>query len=192
MLAFNEISQVVPRIQAGSSTNEKAKRKIVSQQPNHVSVALSIKAGASSILLGSDLEEDATGSLAPADTFKVPHHGSKTAYVPAIWSQMVKPEPWALLTPFIRGKHFIPSKDEARSILNHTQNAYITAPVASKRPRFSNKTVERTVAEVTKDIREIPQSTGHIRMRLKNPTSVANQWSIQLLGNARHLNAAHL
>jgi hypothetical protein len=78
-----------------------------------------------SILLGSDLEEEGSGQtdwsiivnshlpqIGKASVFKVPHHGSKTAHHPHVWSDMPNRDPIVALTPFQRGRVQLPTKDD--------------------------------------------------------------------------------
>ena len=175
-----------------------AKNRIRSLSPNEVAVALWIKVGDVAVLLGSDLEkqgwieilESTARPAGKASAFKVPHHGSKSAHAQGVWSRMLDPEPFAVLTPWHRGGRALPSKDDVRRILSNTPNAYATASIgASPRVRArTNKTVDRTIRESGISLRSLPASSGAIRLR--RPCGSGVQWSVEKFGSARHLNAA--
>jgi hypothetical protein len=72
-------------------------------------------------VLGSDLEVGTnrdTGWLAilgsntkptgKATVYKIPHHGSQNADLDGVWSEMLIPDPIAILTPFRRGNVSLP------------------------------------------------------------------------------------
>ena len=134
--------------------------------PNQVAVALWIEVGDVAVLLGSDLEkqgwieilESKARPAGKASAFKVPHHGSKSAHAQGVWSRMLDPEPFAVLTPWHRGGRALPTQDDVRRILSNTPNAYATADIgASPRVRArTNKTVDRTIRESGISLRSRP------------------------------------
>jgi hypothetical protein len=79
---------------------------------NLTSIALWIQTDTHRVLLGGDLEshpdfgwDAAIGETADliddaATLVKVPHHGSADAHADAMWSTLLKPKPWAVLTPY--------------------------------------------------------------------------------------------
>lgn len=196
-LAFNELSKLM-------SPGIIPKRGVVTQGPNNIAVALWITIGAHSILLGSDLEEEGNANTgwsaildsevrpsAKAAIFKVAHHGSKTAYHPRIWSDMLVMNPIAILTPFLNGNVRIPQQTEAQTILQHTDKAYISSIVKAKRPKWSDPLISKTIKETTINIREALGTTGHIRLRLKDPLSPSSTWTSELFSPACHLKDGH-
>ncbi|MDL1889210.1 hypothetical protein FBQ96_06455 [Nitrospirales bacterium NOB] len=202
-LAFHEIKNSLENATAGTTLSQRTKRRIVAQEPNHVAIALWLKMGDRAVLLGSDLEETANASTGwtviadssvrppgKADVFKVAHHGSDTAHQPRVWDEMLEAAPIAALTPFINGRLLIPSASEAQRILSYTPHAYITSPVKTKRTKWANKTVEKTINETVLNIYEVPQSTGQVRLRRKHSQGEAS-WNVELLGSACELQFAH-
>ena len=192
-LSYNEISRLLPLAKS-------AKRRIVAQSPNHVAMALWVRVGKHSILLGSDLEETGdtnTGwsvivnsDIRPqenAGVFKVPHHGSETSHQPRVWEEMTTDGSFAILTPFVSGKINLPNQTDANRICDLTENAYITSSTRTKTSKFGAGIVEKTMKEAVRNIREIRGSTGQIRLRMKNPTSGESKWTIELFGSACHL-----
>ena len=147
------------------------------------------------VLLGSDLEkqgwieilESKARPAGKASAFKVPHHGSKSAHEQGVWSRMLDPEPFAVLTPWYRGDRSLPCQDDVRRILSNTPNAYVTASIgASGRVRArTNKTVDRTIRESGISLRSLPTSSGAIRLR--RPCGSGVRWRVEKFGSARHL-----
>jgi hypothetical protein len=173
-LAFEEISGMLPG-------ERKPKTRLVAQKPNHVSVVLWVKIGDIHILLGSDLENTTNPSAGwnviinsttrpqgKACVFKIPHHGSKNADHPMIWTEMLQKDPISILSPFKLGKNILPRKSDVERICEKSQYAFATTNVLSKRPKFHDKTVDRTVRETVNAMRYINPSIGHIRIRSKS------------------------
>ena len=161
---------------------------------NELSVALLIGLGDDAVLLGADLEEtpgrgwtsvvcdsqSARGKK--ASVYKVAHHGSKTADCPDILEKLLLPTPFALLTPFSRGRRRLPSGEDVARILKRTHKAYSSARLGSGKGAVRrDKSVEKTVRESGWKFQYLRQ--GHIRMRrrLGCPRS---EWSIDLYGDA--------
>ncbi len=98
-----------------------SKKRIPSLSPNDVAVVLWIKVDNLVVLLGSDLEkrgwveilQSTTRPAGMASAFKVPHHGSENAHEPDVWKRMLEPDPFAVLTPWRRGRRRLPSKRDA-------------------------------------------------------------------------------
>jgi len=188
-LALEEISSLLPE-------EGQIKTRIVAQTPNHIAVVLWIKIGDIFILLGSDLENTKNPSTGwsmilnsktrpqgKACVFKIPHHGSENADHPLVWTKMLEKDPISVLTPFILGKQILPSKSDVKRICKNTQHTFATTNVLSKRQKFKDKTVEKTVRETVKAIRYINPSIGHIRLRtrsLQPPIS----WMVDLFQDA--------
>lgn len=175
------------------------KRRIPTLGPNHVAVALLVRIGDDSILLGADLEEtgnSGTGWMAiinsgthpqgKASFFKIPHHGSITADNPQIWSLMLEPEPISALTPFAAGKVFLPSKDDVVRICNNTDKAFSTGIPKYQKIKSRPKVVEKQLKEMGIALRRVYFSPGQVRVRGRYINNKIN-WSVQLLGGAVHL-----
>ena len=116
--------------------------------------------------------------------FKVPHHGSDTAYHNDVWNKMLLNESWAATTPFVKGNIRLPAILDCRRILGHTQNAYLTAPPQPNKFKDENRTVEKTVNEATLSVNFIPGKFGHVRFRKNINASADSPWNIELFGSA--------
>jgi len=192
-LAYHEISRLM-------QVKGQTKRAVVAQEPNNLAVALWIKIGEHSILLGSDLEETAdpnTGwsiivdsKIRPqekAAVFKIPHHGSINGHQQKVWDDMLVTDCWAILSPFVHGGISLPEESDSNRICSLTDNAYITSLPRKKTIKFQNKMVEKTVKESVRNIRAIKGSEGQIRLRLEEPTSGHAEWKVELFGTSRSL-----
>jgi beta-lactamase superfamily II metal-dependent hydrolase len=192
LLAKIDISKLSPEV-------GETKRRIPTLLPNHSSVALLLKIGEDSILLGADLQETGntgTGWMAiinsgnrpsgKASFFKIPHHGSVTSNNPQIWSELIEPKPISALTPFINGNIFLPTRDDVDRICNVTDKAFSTSIL--KYPKFKNrpKMVEKQLREMGIKIRQAYLSPGQIRARGRYVDKKIN-WTVQLLGGAVNL-----
>ena len=168
-------------------------------KPNQVSAALLIDLGKDSILLGADLEEtpgknwssiiDNCGSVEGkrSSVYKVAHHGSQTAECPGIWEKLLLKTPFAILTPFNRGRKPLPTKEDVKRILKRTHFAYSSARLSSAggisvREAF----VERIINETGSKIYTASTKQGHVRLR-RPIGKTKSEWSIKLYGDSVHL-----
>ena len=173
----------------------RTKNRIPGLSPNEAAVALWVETGGTAVLLGSDLEkpgwieilESEARPDGRASAFKVPHHGSKGAHEPEVWRRMLDPDPVAVLTPWRRGGHSLPSRDDVRRILSCTSNAYVTTSPGASAPRRThrNNTVERTIRESGASLRSLATAPGMVRLR-RSP-GPRPRWRAEKFGAACHL-----
>ncbi len=189
-LAKHAIASLIP--QAGQ-----AKRRVSPRPPNHVAVVLWVRVSNSTILLGSDLEdtkEPSTGWIAVLDStsrpsdrasvFKVAHHGSITAYQPRVWSEMLISQAVATLTPFIRGRTILPTKADSKRICEHTAKSFSTADTRAREIRGRSNIVIKTIRETVRSIKEVPASSGVVRLRKMVSDPAEADWAAKLFGTA--------
>jgi len=163
-------------------------------------VVLWVEVGPHRILLGADLEtasDHTTGWSAVLDgsevvsdgaaIFKVPHHGSATAHDDRVWTDLLSDGPVAILSPFSRGKQFLPTSDDVERITALTPCAYTTAPPGWKKHHWSDKVVRDSVKEATTRMNNVFSVWGHIRLRKKITEAVSDAWGVELLGDACRL-----
>ena len=170
------------------------KRRQPAFSANHVAVALWVSSGDVSLLLGSDLEKPGWGrvvqsSARPQDkasVYKVAHHGSKNADLPEVWSSMLVPDPWAVLTPWRRGGRELPTESDVRRILSYTNNAYATAKTnqIQSSAKIRNQAVRKTVREAGIRIRDLNLRPGAVRLRKSKAQA---DWTLEMFGSAYHL-----
>jgi hypothetical protein len=151
------------------------------------------------LLLGSDLEEtghpgtgwsvilgSSTYPQGKASVFKIPHHGSQTSDQPQVWQDMLHAEPFAILTPFVRGNVSLPTRQDVDRLCARTERAYATAVPRYRRRRGRPNAVERTMRETVRSIRDAMPPPGHVRLR----ANLAHQpltWHVELFGDAQPL-----
>lgn len=177
------------------ASQQQARTRVAPPSPNSASVVLWIEVGSHRLLLGSDLEvthqpntgwsailDDALLVTERAGIFKIPHHGSKNAHHPRVWSELLLDDPLALLTPFRRGRTSLPSPEDSARICALTPNAYMTSPVRHQPYKFRNKTVRKTLRSVGCEIRRAHSGWGQIRVR--QSIDQADPPCIELFGDA--------
>jgi len=171
------------------------KKRVTSRSPNHFAVVLWVNIGGTILLLGSDLEEadnpetggarillSTTRPGGRACLFKVPHHGSRNADHPGVWSELVRPHPVCVLTPFWRGSTKLPKRSDIERIMQHTDDAYISADLKAKRLK-RHKPVEEMLRGAVRSIRPLHSSFGHVRVR-SSAVGDRRQLTVDLFGDA--------
>ena len=107
---------------------------------------------------------------------------------PRVWREMLEPGSFAVLTPWRRGGHALPTQEDMRRILAKTEHAYLTsraAPTAA-RPKRRDRSIERSIREANITIRRISPRWGGVRLRRR--FNAATEWSVTRFGEAGHLN----
>lgn len=166
--AFSDIAIWLPR--AGD-----AQRRIPNQSPNKTSVALWIVAGDRRALLGADLEHTANEGegwravlasrqdVNAANIFKVPHHGSRNADCPEVWTQLLYENPISIVTPFTSGTG-LPRASDLRRLAGRTSHLYCTVQGPGRPPR-RDSAVERLAKNTVRSRRVLQGHPGHVRVR---------------------------
>ena len=185
---LRRIKQLTPK--AGET-----KRRIPGIAPNHIAVVLWIRVGDVVVLLGSDLEKRGWRAIlasrgrptSKASLYKVAHHGSPGADIPELWSELLKPDPFAVLTPWHRGARPRPTQKDVRRILTQTPHAFATwrpenVPPARKR---THPAVARTLRGSGITIRGSVPDSGAVRLR--RPVNGQTSWRAETFGRASHL-----
>lgn len=167
--------------------------------PNEAAVALAVRVGNACVLLGSDLENLAPTDRGwkavlaspiqpggPAAVFKVAHHGSYNADHDDLWTQLLQPEPWAVITPFRRGSTPLPRPNDLERIQSHTSRVYLTA--GTRRLKAAPKPAGVRLAMIQSSIRVEDEEgvAGHVRLRAHSRDASADRWSVDLATPARH------
>ncbi|MEN4956997.1 MBL fold metallo-hydrolase [Stenotrophomonas indicatrix] len=168
--------------------------------PNHLAMVLLIKTGETNILLGADLEQDGSEELGwnavlstiavrgvSCSLFKVPHHGSRTAYNVAVWEQVLGPSPVGVVTPFHHGRSKLPTDDEVARIKQHTPSLFITTKVPLARPKVKKSSlIENDIAQRTLNGLFVePSEPGIIRCR--TVVGESQHWQVGLMAGAAAL-----
>jgi beta-lactamase superfamily II metal-dependent hydrolase len=179
-LGFEDISQLIPKPWA-------VKNGAAIKGPNHIAVAMHFRAGEHSVLLGSDLEEHGnplTGwsavlnstSKPPqmASLYKVAHHGSQTAEHPKIWSDLLKPRPVSVITPFSRSR--LPLDRDVTRIKGHSSQVFLSSRQFNSENRRTGALGKMTRQ---KNMRLIDGSPGLIQCRVR-ATDANATWTVVL------------
>ncbi len=195
-IAFQDIAELMP-------DPNRSESRIIPRGPNHLAVACWISVGTVSILLGADLEETAnphTGWTAivgssnrpqgQAQVFKVPHHGSANGHNQNVWTTMLARNPFAILSPYMRGSLTLPRSTDVERIVGLTTNAYSSATFRKQRidPNKYPQAVERTIREAGLTLTAAEPRTGQIRLRNQGMADF-ERWEVELFGTAYDLHA---
>lgn len=184
--ALKKIADLFPQVNM-------ERKRLPSITPNIASVVTHIKINDQEILLGADLEESnlqgwstiissQTRDSIKANIFKIPHHGSRNADIPQIWSTLLIKHVAAVVTPYSKGKK-LPSNADIKRLKENTENLFQTsAPEAKRitRTGVSQKLINSTV----KSIQTVQYCCGQVRFRFD---PVAKIWNEELFGNASKL-----
>jgi hypothetical protein len=187
-LAYRQIAKLIPS--AGDP-----QRRILSQDPNHTSIAMWVEAGLRHVLLGADLENTerpGDGWIAVVSSFqqtgraaifKVPHHGSANGHCDEVWEKLLTQDPIAVVTPF-PGAVALPKKSDVTRLCSLTSEVYCTIEGVGKPPR-RDASVERQIKQVAKKRRILQGRAGHVRIRW-SATDAAAMPVVDLFHGARH------
>ncbi len=171
------------------------KRAVPPPLHNHASVALAVRVGEVGVLLGADLEETSdenSGWTAVLENcelpealsvFKVPHHGSENGDQPRVWSEALTESPWALVAPFVWGRHELPRESDRERIRSYTENAYLSAP-SERKHRKRERAVEKTLEQLGAVPVNVDPPMGQVRLR--TPVDEPEGWRVELFGPAFH------
>ncbi len=168
---------------------------VPSLESNDGSVVLAVRVGSASALLGADLEERNRPGLGwqavlgshvagagRYDGFKIPHHGSSTAYHSEVWNRLIVPDGWAVVTPYNRQKEPIPRPTDCERIRRMTERSFITSPPGWSKFRHPDSTVQKTAEEAT--IKIGPEQSRHGHVRLRRSIAAGSEWRVELFGHA--------
>lgn len=174
-------------------------RKVIDFGPNEGSVAMWIRAGDARVLLGADLEEPGPANRGwsailggnpkrwlengKAGLFKVAHHGSADARHDRVWTDLLEPEPVAILAPYRRGANPPPTDENRAWIHARTPNAHTTVRDPTTRRRRRRSEVERHLRATGKRL-IIPRGFGHVRARTAADSA---SWTVEYFGGAGEL-----
>jgi hypothetical protein len=167
--AWHEISCLLPERKA-------AKRRVVAQRPNHVSVALQATMGDRMVLLGSDLEEENDSNVGwsavianhtnvggRSKIYKVAHHGSPNAHHDGIYTDLLEPAPIAILTPFRRSG--LPADSDVQRMMKRCEGVHLSAPVSPPKSTQRDRTTEKIMKDMVRRRRAESVQMGLVRLR---------------------------
>lgn len=173
-------------------------KRIAPPSQNDASVVLWVEVGDHKVLLGADLQNDpsigwsvlidnSSAISGKAEVFKVSHHGAESGHEPRVWSELLSPNPTAVLCPWSLAGNLLPTDSDSERIKSLTSDAYITAPpVARHRFHLRENKVRRMVEDATRSIQETALGWGHVRLR-RSLSDARDGWRVELFGEARRL-----
>lgn len=192
-LALRHMAQLIP-------TAGMTQYRCPAPDPNLTSAVVWVEVGSVRMLLGADLEQtsdsdrgwsaillDGTKPQGLAQLFKIPHHGSKNAHNPSVWTEMVVNSPLSVTTPWTRGARALPTREDQARLLRNAPDTFLSATPAVKRTsKRLSKPVVKTLRESNQKVTEIEPKMGAVRFR-NGGVSAWNVWHISLCGPARRL-----
>lgn len=127
--------------------------------------------------------------LGRSSVLKVAHHGSPNGDSDVIWSQMVEPDPHALVAPYYRGNGGgRPRLEDVERICSRTSRAYITSVGRLGRPlpaaSWDQDNLYDLNAALGIKIELAQPPLGHIRMRAERD---GGDWNVDLFPPAARL-----
>lgn len=163
-------------------------------RPNDVAVALRIEAGGVVALLGADLEKKGwiaiaesggigTPLIRKASAFKIPHHGSESADDPVIWSDLLEADPFAVVSPWKRGRGILPTEGDVTRMSQSTPNAYITS---CREASARDEGVKRFLRNSRIRLGSIASSDPSA-VRFRRGIGSGSPWRVELFGSAHRL-----
>lgn len=153
---FKEFATAIGQMIESVGDNSFRRPKIT---PNDQSVVVLVSVNGHSALLGADLEtsvDSQKGWVCILDececiknhtpsVFKIPHHGSVTAYEPRVWNELLINKPICQITPFSKGSKYLPEKSMLLEMLDKTDDLYLTSYSKPKKPKKRDKKIERNI-----------------------------------------------
>lgn len=168
-----------------------ALKAVPNVSPNETSVVLHLQCGKAVVLLGADLEVTAAQDAgwhaivssserpqARASTYKVAHHGSKTADLAEIWKVLVDAQPASMVSPFTRSH--LPTNEDVERLKGVSGRLLQTGRSEVQAVR-RDRAVDRTVAQMAKKPPTPRRGRmGQVRVRLSRSTGVVS--SVEAFG----------
>ena len=173
------------------------KSQVRDPSPNEYSVTLWVEIDDIVVLLGADLERKGWNEILQSDErpnrkafiFKVPHHGSKNADEPRVWHEMLDSNPISVLTPWKRGRGYLPTQSDIRRIVSRSGRAFSTSLpdkiLHNAKLNKRTKVVEKTIKESGIKLQRF--STSDSLIRIRRPISSLADWSVECIGRACQL-----
>jgi hypothetical protein len=159
-------------------------RPPIEPRPNDNAIALWVRVGAVTLLLGADLEdnpnrvhgwkavlESYVRPRGPADLFKVSHHGAKSGHHDEVWATMLTSDVTAVLTQF-RGGVTLPTIDDRVRLCERAGSVYIATDIGFSTPKTTTRRGGRTLH---------PTTMGQVQARRNQPTTTSpTSWEVNL------------
>ena len=164
---------------------------------NNLSVAMLVKIGNFSILLGADVEEcnsidygwkpivqNLKGISPQPHIYKVAHHGSALSHSNELWSDILKEKPTSVVTPFTRSSG-IPTDTDINRIKRLSSNAYTTGTKADSSKVIYDQEIMEFLSNEQYNI--LPKFSGFGTVIITLDVNSGNIKDIKLKGSAKKL-----
>lgn len=152
-------------------------------EENNISTALWLDFVMDKVLLGGDLETDGWNAIVndrvvagKASLFKVPHHGSVTAHLDSVWTEMLIEKPVSMLSVF--SPSGLPNDEDKRRIKERSKLMVVAGERVGimKRPGFFKKLNKCSSVQLS------PLDTNIGMVRARKPISGTLDWTIECFG----------
>lgn len=166
--------ELIPNV--GGSRN----RHVIGQSENLNAVVLYFEFSSFSAIFGSDLEETGNPNagwsaiinsrmqddqnLAPAELFKIPHHGSVNGHNNCVWNLLLDNKPLAITTPYYGGSG-LPTNQDIERIQKLASEFWISRKPRPPKPPRRDRMVEREMDSVAWSRSTVGDKMGHIQVR---------------------------
>lgn len=163
-------------------------------QRNPLSMVVWVDVGRHRILLGGDLENHPTWAWhgvinspgrrgGRGAVYKVPHHGSVTAHVDDVWTEMLIAGAPAVVTSYSRSH--LPTGAGLAELRRKTKRLFLAG--AAITPSERREDDRRLIARATAS-GGLETLTGRLgQVRLRAPIAEPSEWSSECFGNARQV-----
>jgi hypothetical protein len=176
-------------------------RRLSTDDPNTMCMALWVEIGDIHLLLGGDLENGPSPNCgwagvernleqpsSRATVYKVAHHGSPNAHSEYVWSTLLAQDVVAILSPWRRGQSPRPSPEDRSRICRVAPRSYITADPDF---RMSGGTARDRAAGLSGAVSGVRLSEGETgQIRLRRSLGPGSKWEVKLVKPAQKLEPA--
>ncbi len=118
-----------------------------------------------------------------ARILKVPHHASKGAQHPKLWSDLVSADVVSLVTPWHKSvTNYVPDEDELKHVVEKSARAFITSKFGNiGKPKPRDADTKKLMAKVGLKMKEVKYTYGLIRVKFDEHKAA---WEDEIQGAA--------
>lgn len=165
---------------------------------NRAAIVAHLTAGCAHALLCSDLERaadvncgwGAAAAVRPkgspkATLIKIAHHGSPTGEDPRIWTDMLDPDPVAVVTRYHGGRSHLPPHGHLGVLNGHTAALFSTSRTSVASGDAFDRTPFGKAARGAAGLSTLPSGWGHVRAR--GDMAVGDPWRVAVFDDGNQL-----
>lgn len=171
-------------------------KRFPNASPNEQSMAILVESQCEHALLGADLEVGRdylrgwravvnSKHILPSSRsglYKVPHHGSPNAHHDAVWDELLKDSPLAVVTAFKSGRRARPAKEDVVRLRVRSSRVYCTSSLEDKKPP-RRRGIDGMIESSVRSRRLSSGRLGQVRVRCRSGEAPV----VELFGDARRL-----